>query len=95
MRLNHLLKVSFSESLGRRLKKPAEKNLLSDGKNIRVLAYGESNVNINKNFFPHLFLVPQEPDLPFPGGTHYGFACICFPLLGLELRFLGVDKKIN
>ena len=41
--------------------------------------------------FPQLFLLPQELDLPTPGGIHYGFAWRCFPLLGLELKLFGVD----
>ena len=41
--------------------------------------------------FSHLFLVPQESNCPTPGGIHYVFAWRCSPLLGLELRFFGVD----
>ena len=43
------------------------------------------------NLFFQLFLLPQELDLPSPGGIHYGFAWRCFPILGLELKFFGVD----
>ena len=42
-------------------------------------------------FFPQLFLSTQELDLPSPGGIHYGFAWRCFPILGLKLKFFGVD----
>ena len=44
--------------------------------------------------FFHLVLVPQEWDLPTTGGIHYGFAWICFPFLGLELKFFGVDGGV-
>ena len=52
---------------------------------------GSTTVQTFNIFFPHLFLVPQELDLPAPGGIHDGFAWRCFPLLGLELKFFGVD----
>ena len=41
--------------------------------------------------FFQLFLLPQESDLPSPVGIHYGFAWRCFPILGLKLKFFGVD----
>ena len=44
----------------------------------------------SEQFFP-IFLLPQESDLPTPGGIHNGFAWRCFPLLGLEYKFFSVD----
>ena len=42
--------------------------------------------------FSYLFLVPQESDLSTVlDGYITMFACICFPFLGLELRFVGVN----
>ena len=69
----------FLWKFGRRLKKPAEKNLLSDGKNIRVLAYGESNVNINENFFPTYFWCPRSQTYHLLEGLIMGLHGYVFP----------------
>ena len=47
--------------------------------------------NAESKFCFQLFLLPQEWDLPTVGGIHYGFAWRCFPILGLALKFFGVD----
>ena len=54
--------------------------------------FDTENIFTCKNtFFLQLFLLPQELDLPSTGGIHCGFAWRCFPILGLELKFFGVD----
>ena len=51
----------------------------------------EIQVLCDFELFSSSFLLPQELDLPSPGGIHYGFAWRCFPILGRELKFFGVD----
>ena len=50
-----------------------------------------AQIFVQQYFFPTFFCPRSWLDLPTPGGIHYGFAWRCFPLLGLELKFFGVD----